>query len=215
MMTGGAMLGGRMLGGRMRGGVFAMSAAMLAAGCCTGSKCSYVDFTLAEGLSTPESALHDSASDLYLVSNIHGSPFGDDGQAGYISRIRPDGTVENLRWIDGATEGVELNAPKGLGVLEDTLYVADVTAVRKFDRNTGAPKGSVPIDGATFLNDIAVGSDGLVYVSDTGLGPGFSETGTDADLLDFVGRSGQDRRAWNGFSRCRTGCCRMVTIYSS
>jgi hypothetical protein len=52
-----------------------------------------------------------------------------------------------------------------------------------FDRKTGAPKGKIAIPGATFLNDLATGPDGTVYVSDSGLKPGkngFEPTGSDS-----------------------------------
>ncbi|MDP6945542.1 MAG: SMP-30/gluconolactonase/LRE family protein [Myxococcota bacterium] len=131
------------------------------------------------GFATPESVLHDTAADLYLVSNINGSPFGVDDN-GFISRVSPDGTVADLKWIDGASEEVTLNAPKGLGIANGTLYVADIDHVRMFDAATGAAKGAVKIEGATFLNDIATGPDGAVYVSDSGFGEGFTPSGTDA-----------------------------------
>ena len=83
-----------------------------------------------EGFSTPESAVHDTIADVYLVSNINGSPFGDD-KAGFISRVSPDGKVLDLKWIDGSSADVELNAPKGLALVAETLYVADVNVVRK------------------------------------------------------------------------------------
>ena len=136
--------------------------------------------TVSQGLSTPESALHDELADLYLVTNINGTPFGDDG-VGYVARFYPDGRPENLKWIDGAKSGVELNAPKGMAIVGDTLYVADVTAVRKFDRTTGAPKGAIVVHGSTFLNDLSAAADGTIYVSDTGLlAPDFKASKTDA-----------------------------------
>jgi hypothetical protein len=52
-----------------------------------------------------------------------------------------------------------------------------------FDRKTGAPKGKVAIPGATFLNDLATGPDGSVYVSDMGVKmgkEGFEPTGSDS-----------------------------------
>lgn len=81
------------------------------------------------GFSTPESVVHDAVDDVYLVSNINGEPLAEDGN-GFISRVTPDGEVEALRWIDGEADGVELNAPKGMAVLGDTLYVADIDCVR-------------------------------------------------------------------------------------
>lgn len=120
------------------------------------------------GLSTPESVLYDAQNDIYLVSNINGNPSAADGN-GYISRLSPDGTVLELKWIDGESEGVALNAPKGMAISGGVLYVSDITDVRLFDANTGAPKGSVAIAGSAFLNDAVAGPDGSVYVSDSGI----------------------------------------------
>ena len=124
------------------------------------------------GFATPESVLYDSTADVYLVSNINGSPFDADGN-GFISRVTPDGKIATLKWIDG------LNAPKGMTLAGDTLWVTDVTVVRKFDAKTGEPRGEVPIAGATFLNDLT-SHDGVVYVSDSGMAPGFKPSGSDA-----------------------------------
>ena len=121
-----------------------------------------------EGLMGPESALHDVEADLYVVSNVNGQPGAMDGN-GFISHIAPDGTIAALRWIDGEAEGVTLNAPKGMDIDGDTLYVADIDTVRLFDRVSGEPLGDWPVEGASFLNDVAIGSDGLVYVTDTGI----------------------------------------------
>lgn len=120
------------------------------------------------GFSGPESALHDPAADVYLVSNLDGQPAEKDGN-GFISRVSPAGELVELRWIDGATDGVTLHAPKGLGLLGDTLIVADIDHVRLFDRVSGAPIGDWAVDGATFLNDVTVSPGGTIYVSDTGV----------------------------------------------
>jgi hypothetical protein len=144
------------------------------------------------GLETPESVLYDAVDDVYLVSNINGQPLAMDDN-GFISRIAPDGRVLQLKWIDGASPDVTLNGPKGMGLKGDTLFVADIDAVRLFNRSTGAPLGTRPIRGATFLNDVAVGPDGTVYVTDSGLkaGPqGFAPTGSDAVYkFDGTGRA--------------------------
>ena len=131
------------------------------------------------GFATPESVLHDEAADIYLVSNINGGPLEKAGN-GFISRLRPDGEIEELRWIDGEREGVTLHAPKGMAIKGDTLFVADIDSVRAFDRSTGASLGARGVPGATFLNDLAIGPDGTLYVSDTGLDAAFAPTGTDA-----------------------------------
>jgi hypothetical protein len=123
------------------------------------------------GFATPESVLHDAAADVYLVSNINGAPLDRDDN-GFISRVSPAGEVLALTWIDGAADGVTLNAPKGMILRHDTLFVADIDAVRLFDRRSGAALGEWPLDGAAFLNDVAVGPDGTLYVTDSGLEPG-------------------------------------------
>jgi outer membrane protein assembly factor BamB len=135
--------------------------------------------------------LYDPQADVYLVSNINGSPVEKDDN-GFISRLSPEGTVVTLKWIDGAAADVTLNAPKGMGLKGDTLFVADIDAVRLFNRTTGAPLGSRPVPGATFLNDLTVGADGTVYFTDSGLkagAQGFAPTGTDAVYrFDATGR---------------------------
>jgi sugar lactone lactonase YvrE len=134
------------------------------------------------GFKTPESVLYDPEQDAYFVSNINGTPFDVDGN-GFISKVTPDGKSVELMWIDGSKKASQLNAPKGLTISGNVLYVADITFVRMFDRKTGAPKGKVAIPGATFLNDLATGPDGTVYVTDSGFKPGkngFEPTGTDS-----------------------------------
>jgi hypothetical protein len=134
------------------------------------------------GFETPESVLYDAASDLYLVSNISGSP-SDKDDNGFISRLNPDGTINALRWIDGKKADINLNAPKGMAIANGKLYVSDIDFVRVFDAKTGKSMGKAAAPGATFLNDVSAGPDGTIYVTDSGVkaGPnGFTPTGTDA-----------------------------------
>jgi hypothetical protein len=134
------------------------------------------------GFSTPESVLYDAANDRYLVSNINGSPVDADNN-GFISVLSPDGAVTTLKWIEGGAKKVKLNAPKGLAIVGNVLYVADIDTVRMFDLKSGAAKGEVKLPGATFTNDVAAGADGKVYASDSGLtlkDGNFAPTGTDA-----------------------------------
>lgn len=128
------------------------------------SKLSQVD-----SLQTPESVLWDQAQDVYFVSNINGNPNGKDNN-GFISRLSPEGGAHTLRFIEGGKNGVTLNAPKGLAVHGDTLWVTDIDAVRAFNATTGAPLFSVDLSRqATFLNDPVFGPDGAVYITDTGI----------------------------------------------
>lgn len=165
------------------------------------------------GLQTPESVLHDPTTDLYLVSNINGVPSEKDGN-GFISRLSADGKVAMLRWIAGGRNGVTMHAPKGMAIVGDTLFVADIDCVRKFNRTSGAPAGEICIDGASFLNDVAAGPDGTVYVSDTGVtidASGVTPTGSDAvhrigsDGTAAVVVKGADLQRPNGLFWTRSG----------
>ena len=55
-------------------------------------------------------------------------------------------------------------------IVGDTLYAADVNVIRKFHRVTGKATGVIEIKDSAFLNDLASGPGGKVYVSDTGFG---------------------------------------------
>jgi hypothetical protein len=119
-------------------------------------------------LAAPESVVHDTEADVYLVSNVNGDP-GELDDNGFIARVSPDGQVLDPRWIDGARPEITLNAPRGLALDSDTLYVVDVDALRLFDRNTGAPKATWPIPDPHFPNDITIDGDGKVVITETGI----------------------------------------------
>ncbi|MET0388231.1 MAG: hypothetical protein ABW321_19820 [Polyangiales bacterium] len=135
-----------------------------------------------QGLAAPESVLYDIESDVYLVSNVNGSP-ADADDNGFISRIAPDGTVLAARFIDGERPDIQLHAPKGMAISAGVLFVADLDRLRKFDAVSGAPLGEILVKGATFVNDVTAGPDGTIYFSDTGIrgtAKGFDRTGSDA-----------------------------------
>ena len=146
------------------------------------------------GFLSPESVLFDSVQDVYFVSNINGGPLAKDNN-GFISRVRPDGAIEVLKFVEGGRAGVTLNGPKGLALLGDTLWVADIDVVRAFNARTGAPVDSVKLDslGAVFLNDVAIAPNGAIYITDTGIR--FDDVG---NILhpgpDRVFRVGPDRK---------------------
>jgi hypothetical protein len=112
------------------------------------------------GLRAPESAYWHAASRSWYVSNVAGAPAEKDGK-GWISRLDANGKLVNEHWLDG------LNAPKGIRVRGSTLYVADIDELVVVDMTRVKVKARLKAPGAVFLNDVAVGSAGEVYVSDT------------------------------------------------
>jgi hypothetical protein len=112
-----------------------------------------------EGVDAPESVYVDSGSGSIFVSMIGGMPGDRDGN-GRIMKLTPDGKVVSASWVTG------LNAPKGLRSHNGTLWTADIDEVVGIDIASGKVASKLKIDGAQFLNDVAVGQDGTVYVSD-------------------------------------------------
>jgi hypothetical protein len=111
-------------------------------------------------LKTPESVLYNSSNKFLYVSNINGQAADKDGN-GSIGKVGLDGKIINVEWVKG------LNAPKGMGLYKGILWVADIDQVVGINTTTGAIEKRINVEGSTFLNDIAVNSKGVVYVSDT------------------------------------------------
>jgi DNA-binding beta-propeller fold protein YncE len=123
-----------------------------------------------DGFVAPEAVRYDPEQDVYFVGNWGRGPASDTDNNGYISRMKPDGQIETLKFIVGGTNHAILHSPRGMYIVGDTLWVADADAVRGFDRHTGAKLASVDFSGLDrgFLNDVAADATGTVYVTDTG-----------------------------------------------
>lgn len=120
------------------------------------------------GMDKPAGFIVDPATGMYYVSNVVGAPRAKDGIA-TIAKIDADGKLIDRHFVSGGKNGVTLNAPKGLAILGNGLYVADIDAVRRFDKNSGKLLGTVDLAllGAKFLNGLALGPEGQLFVSDT------------------------------------------------
>ena len=110
------------------------------------------------GLEAPESVVQ--YKDYFLVSNVSGQPAEKNG-LGFISKINGNGEVLELKWING------FHAPKGLGIYNDNLYVADIDQVVVVNLESESIVKRYEVEAATFLNDIEISADGTVYISDT------------------------------------------------
>jgi len=110
-------------------------------------------------LKVPESVLYDSVREVIYVSNINGSPAGKDGN-GFISLLGPQGNIIEKKWVQG------LNGPKGLGLYKGKLYVSDIQSLVEISVTGKKILHRYEDHNARFLNDVAVDSNGDVYVSD-------------------------------------------------
>ena len=115
-------------------------------------------------LQQPESVLIDFKTDRLWVSNMNGAPTEKNGK-GQILELSLDGKLSSADF----TSGVSLNAPKGMCILDDALYIADIDVVHVVSVHTGQHRYDVPIEGAAFLNDMAC-SYNEAYVSDSSNG---------------------------------------------
>jgi sugar lactone lactonase YvrE len=120
------------------------------------------------GMKVPESVRYDAELDVFYVSNINGNPSVKDNN-GFIARVRADSPSVVTMLVEAGKNGATLNAPKGMALHGDTIFVADIDVVRAFNRKTGAVIGNYAAKGATFLNDVLITPDGNVYITDTGI----------------------------------------------
>jgi sugar lactone lactonase YvrE len=111
-------------------------------------------------LKVPESVLFDKAAQVLYVSNIDGTnPWEADGK-GSIGKVGLDGKVIAAEWVSG------LHGPKGMGMFNGKLYVADLGNIVVIDIAAGKIEKSIPIEGATGLNDISIDPSGVIYVTE-------------------------------------------------
>jgi sugar lactone lactonase YvrE len=105
-------------------------------------------------LSYPETVLYDKDRDVLYISNLY-----SDGTQ-FISRVNLDGEIENREWIKG------LIRPTGMAIHKDKLFVVERANLVEIDLLSGqiVKKHAAPSPG--FLNDIAMDSEGNIYISD-------------------------------------------------
>ncbi len=111
-------------------------------------------------MKVPESVKYDSLRHVVYVSNINGKPAEKNGK-GFISKLTVDGKIIKLKWITG------LNAPKGMALYQNHLFVTDIDQLVKIDIIKGRIEKRFQAPGALFLNDAAVDRNGTIYISDT------------------------------------------------
>ncbi|MCF2500999.1 MULTISPECIES: SMP-30/gluconolactonase/LRE family protein [Dyadobacter] len=111
-------------------------------------------------LPVPESVFYSAKNKILYVALIDGKPGEKDGKGG-IAKVGLDGKIVAKDWITG------LHAPKGMGVMGDKLYVADVTDLVEIDLKSGKILKKHAVEGSVFLNDVTIDAEGNIYVSDS------------------------------------------------
>ena len=109
----------------------------------------------------PESVIFDEVNKVIYVSNIDGTNSWVKDGIGSIAKLSLDGRPINIEWIKG------LDAPKGMGIFKNHLYVADLTHIVVVDIKKSVIKNYIEIDSAIGLNDLTIDTEGNIYVSDS------------------------------------------------
>jgi len=116
-------------------------------------------------LRTAESVIFDDDRGVLYVSCINGVPPTSLDYDGFIAKVALDGTILDLDWITDS-----LSAPKGMGIVANSLFVTNITEIREYDINTLKRINTYPVDDAKFLNDITTGGlsgEREIYISDS------------------------------------------------
>ena len=115
-------------------------------------------------LKIPESLKYDKERNCIYVANINGKSSEKDGN-GFISKLDLEGNIKTLKWIDG------LDAPKGMGIIGNSLFVTNINEVVEIDIENAQIIQKINIPEAQFLNDIDVDAENnKVYISDMATG---------------------------------------------
>ncbi len=128
-------------------------------------------------LITPESVIYDSQNDVYYVSCIGAVPPGAKDGDGYIAKIGANGEIISNQWVTG------LNGPKGLALIDNILYVADIDQLVAINTENGEIISSETIEGATFLNDAGSTPNGDILITDSDLNTVFVKSGEETTVL--------------------------------
>ncbi len=116
-----------------------------------------LEWQLDAGFESPESVVHDELRQRIYVSNVNG--YEENGK-GFLSALNVHGELVELEWIRG------LNAPTGMAISNDTLYVVDFNRLLEIDIPSRRIRARYPSpDKNPGLNDVAIDPAGSVFVS--------------------------------------------------
>ncbi|MDR9418566.1 SMP-30/gluconolactonase/LRE family protein [Gracilimonas sp.] len=134
-------------------------------------------------LEGPEAVRYDPDQKAYFISNFTGGGNTQDS-TGFITKTDAEGNIEELEFMTG-TKQVPLHAPRGMFIVDETLWAADVLGVHGFNKNTGEQTYFVDFSEFEigFLNDISADENGALYVTDTGTSTVFKVENGDVSVL--------------------------------
>lgn len=103
----------------------------------------------------PESVLFDVKSKTLFVSSMN---------SGSVVQLGLDGKTIKSDLVTG------LNSNKGSAIYNGLFYTVETSGVAVIDFVQGSIIKRIPVEGAVMLNDLAIDSKGIIYVSDTRTG---------------------------------------------
>ncbi|MFH1197472.1 MAG: T9SS type A sorting domain-containing protein [bacterium] len=101
---------------------------------------------------SPESVVYDYENNWYIISNAGDGKLITKFSSGYFTYFNEHAST----------------SIRGITIYNSQLYAACDEGVKVFDILSGTNSATYPIAGSLFLNDIAVDSDGNIFVSDDG-----------------------------------------------
>jgi len=148
--------------------------------------CGFSDTKVISGFSSPESVI--ITNENVYVSNVgvklEASTKDNDG---FISKLSKDGKIIELKFLQN------LNAPKGMGISNNILYVADIDELKGFDLSNKKQVFSIQFKNTIFLNDITIKDKNTLFVSSTDTNSIFEvdlKTKTYKKLVNFNAANG-------------------------
>lgn len=146
----------------------------------------FADTKVISGFSSPESVI-------ITKENVYVSNVGVKLEAttkdkdGFISKLSKDGKILEIQFLQG------LNAPKGMGITNNILYIADIDEIKGFDLSSKKQVFSLAFKNTMFLNDITIKDKNTLFVSSTDTNSIFEvdlKAGVYKKLIDFSAANG-------------------------
>jgi hypothetical protein len=98
-------------------------------------------------MNTPESVRYDADRDVLSSCRTSTAIRRSIDGNGFIAVVRADSTGVMSKLVEGGKNGAKLDAPKGMAIVGDTLWVADIDAVRGFQPQNRRAGGEHQLEG--------------------------------------------------------------------